>query len=143
MGSWRRRLLGQGPTTAPSAETRSLRVATWVVLLLGLLTLGLVVAGIRGWLPRATVPSSLAMFGGFLLAAIWLGLKAHRLSILERERESHRAMVIVIAAQLSRQDDETLASIAGRGGPAAEGARMVLAARRNPRKSAATPTSWR
>jgi hypothetical protein len=39
-------------------------------------------------------------------------------------------MIVVIAAQLARQDDAALEGIAARGGPAAEAAMLILAGRR-------------
>jgi hypothetical protein len=138
----RRNLLNPPPPPDPGGETRSLRLATRALLGLALVAFGFVVAGLRNTIPRETVPSSLAMFAGCLLASGWIGLRAHRHAVADRERQSHGAMVVAIATQLGQQDDETLTRIVSRGGPTAEAAAMILAARRNPRKSSALPSSW-
>ena len=127
------------PAAAASDAVRSLRLSTWGALLGAGLSLGLVVAAIRGLVPRETLGSALLVFAGLLLAALFLGLKARRLAVAEREAQSHRAMIITIAAQLGPQDDATLARIAARGGPAAEAAAMILAGR--VKAPAATPPS--
>ena len=82
------------------------------------------------------------IFLSLMAGATFLGLKSQRQAVADRERESRGAMIILIAAQLGRQDDDSLTRIVARGGPAAEAAAMVLAARRNPRKSAGTPAAW-
>ena len=115
---------------AVSERTRALRLLTWGCLLLAGLALGMLVAGIRGWVPRETTGSATTMFGGLLLAAGWTGLRARRQAVADREQDSQRAMVIALAAQLGRQDDETLARIIAKGGPAGEAAAMILAGRR-------------
>ncbi len=131
------------PGRAPVSEgARSLRTMSWVVLALGLVVLALIVTAIKGILPRETLGSLLMIFLALMAGATFLGLKSQRQAVADRERESRGAMIILIAAQLGRQDDDSLTRIAAKGGPAAEAAAMVLAARRNPRKSVATPTAW-
>lgn len=135
----------QAPRAELSADARGLRGATRAVLVLGLFALGLVVMGIRGTLPRESIPASLMIFAGTLLAALWLGIRTHRQAVADRERESQRAMVIVMAAQLGRQDDDTLARIARSGGSAGEAAAMILRGRQHPApprpsRPAANPT---
>jgi hypothetical protein len=115
---------------------------SWVVLALGLVVLGLIVMSIKGILPRETLGSLLLIFLALMAGATLLGLKSQRQALADGERESRGAMIILIAAELGRQDDETLGRIAARGGPASEAAAMVLAARRNPRKSVGTPAAW-
>lgn len=115
---------------AVSERTRALRLVTWGCLLLAGLALGLLVAGIRGWVPRETTGSATTMFLGLLLAASWTGLRARRQAVADRERDSERAMIIVLAAQLGRQDDEALARMVKQGGPAGDAAAMILAGRR-------------
>ncbi len=113
-----------------SERARALRLLTWGCLLLAGLALGLLVAGIRGWVPRETTGSATTMFLGLLLAASWTGVRAQRQAVADRERDSERAMVIVLAAQLGRQDDEALARMVKQGGPAGDAAAMILAGRR-------------
>lgn len=132
------------PGRAPVSEgARSLRTLTWVVVSLALLVLGLIVMAIRGSLPRETLGSLLLMFLALMAGATLLGLKSRRQAVADRDRESRSAMIILIAAQLGRQDDDTLARIVAKGGPAGEAAAMVLAGRREPRKSVGTPAAWR
>ena len=131
------------PGRAPLSEgARSLRTVTWVVLLLGLVVLGTSWMAVRGMLPRESLGSLLTIFFALMTGAALLGAKCRRQAVADRERESRSAMIILIAAQLGRQDDGTLSRIAGKGGPAGEAAAMVLAARREPRKSVGTPAAW-
>lgn len=131
------------PGRAPVSEgARSLRTMSWVVLALGLLVLGMIWMAVRGALPRGSMGSLLTIFFALMAGATLLGLKSRRLAVADRERESRSAMIILIAAQLGRQDDDTLARIVAKGGPAGEAAAMVLAGRREPRKSAGTPAAW-
>ncbi len=127
---------GRRQRVAASEAVRGLRLTTWGLLLFAGLCLGLVVAAIRGLIPRETLDAALAIFIGLLIGALFLGLKANRLAVAEREAQSHRAMIITIATQLGPQDDETLAKIAAKGGPAGEAAAMLLAARREPGRPA-------
>jgi hypothetical protein len=110
-------------------KARSFRTLTRVALGLALLSLLLVFAATRGWVRRETITSSLLMFIGSATGALWFGLKAHQQSLADREREGRLAMIVAIAAQLGKQDEATLRKIAGKGGPAAESARMILAGR--------------
>ncbi len=136
-------LLRRRAAVPVSERARALRLLTWGCLLLAGLALGLLVAGTKGWVPRETTGSTTTMFVGLLLAATWTGLRAQRQAVADRERESERAMVIVLAAQLGQQDDNTLARMVANGGPAGEAAAGILAGRRNPKASAATPSSSR
>ena len=132
------------PARAPMSEgARSLRTVSWVVLVLGLVVLGMIWMAVRGVLPRESMGSLLTIFFGLMAGATLLGLKSRRQAVADRERESRSAMIILIAAQLGRQDDDTLARIVAKGGPAGEAAAMVLAGRREPRKSVGTPAAWR
>ncbi|MDX2121323.1 MAG: hypothetical protein SF070_09755 [Gemmatimonadota bacterium] len=131
------------PGRAPvSEEARRLRSVTWVVLLLALVVLSLIIAAIKGVLPRETLGSLFLIFLALMAGVTLLGLKARRQAVADRERESRSAMIILLAAQLGRQPDDTLARIASKGGPAGEAAAMVLAGRREPRRSVGTPAAW-
>lgn len=110
-------------------KTRSLRTLTRAALGLALLSILLIFAATRGWVRRETITSSLLMFFGSALGAVWFGLKAHQQSLADREREGRLAMIVAIAQQLGKQDEATLRTIAGKGGPAGESARMILAGR--------------
>ncbi len=113
-----------------SEQARSLRLTMWAIVGLGVVLLAVAFAGAKGWLPRETVAAALWLFGASTILTLWLGAKARAQAIADRERESGQAMIVVIAAQLARQDDETLQRISGRGGPAAEAAMLILAGRR-------------
>jgi hypothetical protein len=119
-------------------EARQYRSITRALLALTIL-LGLaVVAALRGRLPPDAAVPALYLAAAAALAAAWSGYRGHRIALEERERASRSGMIIVIASQLARQDDETLAGIVNRGGPAAEAAAMVLAGRKGkPRTEAA------
>ena len=109
----------------------------------GLLALTLVlgiaaVAALRGALPRELAIPALYFAFAASLAAAWCGWKGHRIAIDQRERASRSGMIVLIAAQLARQDETTLEAMVKRGGPAAEAAAMVLAGRA-PRTGKAAP----
>lgn len=140
---WLRPGTGRPGRAAVSEGARSLRTVSWVVLVLGLVVLGMIWMAVRGVLPRESMGSLLTIFFALMAGATLLGLKSRRQAVVDRERESRSAMIILIAAQLGRQDNDTLARIVAKGGPAGEAAAMVLAGRREPRKSVGTPAAWR
>jgi hypothetical protein len=113
-----------------SARARTLRFAMWGMVGVSAMLLGVAFAGARGWVPRGTGVAALWLFGAGVALVLWLGLKARAQALADRERESGQAMIVVIAAQLARQDDPTLEQIVGRGGPAADAAKLILAGRR-------------
>ena len=116
---------------APLSErARTLRLAMWGMAGVAALLLLAAFAGARGWLPRATGAAALWLFGASVTLVLWLGFKTRVQALADRERESGQAMIVVIAAQLARQDDPTLEQMVRRGGPAADAARLILAGRR-------------
>lgn len=101
-----------------------------LVLFAGLLVLA-AFASLKNWLPRELLGTILLMLTAVMASAVWSGLR-HRQEILaEREKASGGVMIVAIAAQLGRQDDETLERIRARGGPAGEAAAMILTERKN------------
>jgi hypothetical protein len=116
-----------------SEGARTLRSVMWSLIVLSLTALGLAFAGAKRWVAHDSIFLSLLLFAGSLLGAVYIGLKAHRRALDDRECASGQAMIITIAAQLGRQDEATLERIAARGGPAAEAARMILTGRRKER----------
>ncbi len=120
----------RGGRAAPSERARSLRLAMWAMAGLSLLLLAIAFAGARGWLPARAGLAALWLSGASFVLVLWLGLRARTQAIADRERESGQAMIVVLAAQLARQDEVTLQRIAGQGGPAAEAARLILSGRR-------------
>jgi hypothetical protein len=113
-----------------SDGARAARTAMLVLLGLALLGLGLALAGLKGWVAKDAVPSALLLFAGAMIGAGWFGLKGHRRVRADRERASGQFMIMTMAAQLGKQDEETLRRIAGKGGPAAEAARLIMEGRR-------------
>lgn len=110
-------------------EAKRYRALTRGMLLVAFLLGVAGVMALRGTLPGEMAEPALWFGAAAVLMASWTGWRGHRIALEERERASRSGMVIAIAAQLARQDDATLAGIAGRGGPAAEAAAMVLAGR--------------
>lgn len=127
----------EGPTI--SARARSLRTGAWGMVSLAGFAIVLVFAGARRWVPRETIGSSLLLFVGAGMGAVWLGYKAHRRAIEDRERSSSQAMIVLLAVQLGKLDDATLTRIGGKGGPAGEAARMLLKGRRGEQGGVAKP----
>lgn len=99
-------------------------------LLVALGCLALFLAATIGWLPRGLVPPATLGFFAACAGAVWLGLRSHRQALADRDRESRLTLIVTMAAQLGKQDDETLRRIAGKSGPAGEAARMILTERR-------------
>jgi len=64
----------------------------------------------------------------------WLGLKGARRAREDREMQSRRDMIVLLAVQLGKQDDETLERVAGKGGSAGEAARLILQGRKEKRE---------
>ncbi len=129
--------------TSMSEGARELRRAMRWSLLVAIGCLAIILAGALGWLSRGLVPPAFLAFMVACVGAVWLGLKSHRQALADRERNGRLSLIIAIASQLGKQDDETLRRIAGKSGPAAEAARMILTERRQrqTRASSATPTS--
>ena len=123
-----------------SDAVRAARNGMLALIGLAVCALGLAFAGLKGWVARETVPSSLLLFVGAALGACWFGLRGHRRVRADRERASGQFMIMAMAAQLGKQDEQTLRKIAGRGGPAAEAARLIMEGRRQKaRGSSAAP----
>jgi hypothetical protein len=87
-------------------------------------------AAAKGWLPAPIGAAALPLFLGAGIIALWLGLKAQRRALADRDKQSGSAMIVAIAAQLGKQDDATLEQIRAKGGPAGEAASLILGGRR-------------
>ena len=113
-----------------TGAARDYRLAMWFMLVLALACLAVAVAGLKGWIPGrfglVAIPAFVCSlgFGG------WLGLRAHRRAEADQDMRSQREMIVLLAAQLGKQDDEALERIAARGGPAGEAASLILQGRR-------------
>lgn len=119
-----------------SEAAKDMKSATRVVGLLAAVLLLGVIAAVKGWILPTLGPPFLGLFVASGLTAVWFGIKAHKRALEDREKESGRAMIVAIAAQLGRQDDAALERIKARGGPAGEAAGMILMGRAEKRKKA-------
>lgn len=113
-----------------SEAARELRRAMRWTLLAALICLTIGLGGSLRLIPRGLIPPAIVGFFGACGFAVWLGLRSHRQALADRERHGRLSLIITIAAQLGKQDDETLRKIAGKSGPAGEAARMILTERR-------------
>lgn len=130
-----------GPESPLSDAAREMRTATRVAgALAGVMLLGMI-AAIKGWVAPETGPAFTGLFVASTLTTAWFGARAHRRALADREKESGRAMIVAIAAQLGRQDDDALERIRAKGGPAGEAAGMILAGRAEKRAAGRRPES--
>ena len=106
------------------------RGAMWVMTLLGLLALLVAVGGILKWVPLWVGLLGSVGFIASLCAAGILGVKAHHQALSDRGMESRRAIIVMIATQLGKQDDATLTRIATRKGLAGDAATLILKGRK-------------
>jgi hypothetical protein len=113
-----------------SETARSLRISARLALGLCILCAAVALAGVKGWLPAAIGLGFRPLALAAAILAVWLGTRAHRRALADRELESSRAIIVAIAAQLGKQPDETLERIRTQGGPAGEAAGMILQGRR-------------
>lgn len=117
------------PESTVSQGARDLRRATRIVGFITFVMLCGSFAAYKGWLPRNLGLAFVDLFVAAGLATIWIGIKAHRKALEDRERESRGAMIIAIAVQLGKQDDASLEKVKSRGGPAGEAAGLILQGR--------------
>ncbi len=110
-------------------NARLYRRAMWLVTVFGLLALMLAIAGARGLLPVGLGIAGGAVFGISILLAGVLGIKMHRQALADRELAARRAMIVMLAATLGKQDDSALERIKTQGGPAGEAAALILEGR--------------
>lgn len=112
------------------AQADSLRRWTWFAIFVTGVFAGASVLAVRKILPPGLAPSLWLLALASTISACWIGARAHRLALADREAASRRGMIISLMVTLAKEDDESLTRIVGRGGPAAEAAREVLAGRR-------------
>jgi hypothetical protein len=114
---------------ALSDAAREYRSAMWI--LAGVAAAGYAVglAGVRGNVPRLAGLLGLSLGVAATVVAFFFGLRAHNRALTDQEISSRRSMIVLLAAELGNKDDETLASIVRRGGPAADAARLILKGR--------------
>ncbi len=114
------------PQRLVSDRAYSYRVLTRLLSACIVLLVLILFAAAKRWIAHDLGSLALGLLPLALLAAGWAGLKSRAQALADRDMESGRAMIVAIAAQLGRQDDDTLAAIAQKGGPAGEAARMIL-----------------
>ena len=130
---------GPVPSEAALALRRSMRLTT----LISLVGLALAIGGARGRFPVGVGVAGGVIFLLAILSAAWMGVRASQQAREDREMEAGRAMIVMLAAELGKQDDATLERIATKGGPAGEAARLILQGRRDPATRASASSSQR
>ena len=103
----------------------------WVLVVVGLVNLGIAVRGALGGKAVQSGVLGLVIFFLCMAMGAWFGLAGARLVQEERDRQNRQQMIIMMATELGRHDDETLRRIAGKGGPAGEAAGLLLKGRRD------------
>jgi hypothetical protein len=102
----------------------------WLFVLLGVAFLGIGLAGARGALPPAVGLLSVAGFFFCLLCAVLFGYQSRKAALADRSRNAATSMLVMMAAMLKEENDETLERIAAKGGPGGDAAKMLLQRRR-------------
>lgn len=119
-----------------SDAAREYRSAMWLLTALAVIAYAVGVAGVRGTVPRLAGLVGFSFGVATTVVAAFFGLQAHRRALADQELSSRRSMIVLLAAQLGNKDDQSLESIAGRGGPAADAAQLILKGRRERRDPA-------
>ena len=109
------------------------RAGMWLLAVLGLLNLWIALDNARTGSSSSGL-TALVIFFVCISAGGWLGLARARQLRLARDHQSRRDAILLLVAELSRHDDNTLAGIARHGGPAGEAAVIVLQGRREKTK---------
>jgi hypothetical protein len=120
--------------TGLSQGAQEYRRAMWLSVLMGVAGFVVGIGAIRG-----SVAPSLGTLGftvgvGALVLAAWFGLQVRARTLADREREASGTLTVLLAAQLRDRDDATLETMAQRGGPAGEAARLILQGRKERRR---------
>jgi hypothetical protein len=115
---------------ALSDAAREYRRAMWMLAGVAVIAYAVGAAGVRGNVPRLAGLLGLSVGVATTVVAFFFGLRAHSRALTDRDIASRRSMIVLLAAELGSKDDETLASIVKRGGPAAEAATLILKGRR-------------
>lgn len=110
---------------------RPYRVGMWTFLILAVPFLALAIAGARRVVDPAIGIISMAAFFVCLLAAVLMGYQSRRQALEMRQRKAAGSMLVIMAGMLNQEDDNTLAKIVAKGGPAGDAAAMILENRRS------------
>ena len=122
-----------------SDAAQEYRGAMWALAAAAALAFGLSFAGVRGSVPRLVGLAGLGLGMACACMAFFFGLRAHRRALADQEISARRSMIVLLAAQLGTRDDDVLAGIARRGGPAAEAASLILQGRRERLRGTSKP----
>jgi len=114
----------------PRSTARTYRTFMWVLVVVGLVNLGIAVRQALGGKAVQSGVLGLVIFFLCVVTGAWFGLAGARLVHEERERQNRQEMIMLMATELGRHDDDTLRRIAGQGGPAGEAAGLLLKGRR-------------
>jgi hypothetical protein len=114
----------------PRSTARTYRTFMWVLVVVGLVNLGIALRGALGGRALQSGVLGLVVFFLCIVLAAWFGLAGARLVREERDRQNRQDMIILMATELRRHDDETLRRILRQGGPAGEAAGILLKGRR-------------
>ena len=114
---------------ALSDRATEYRRAMWMLAVVGLTSLGVSWLAARGSLPRTLGIFAFSVGTAAVLLSAWFGIRARQQALKDQEIAGRRSMIVMLAAQLGHQDDETLATIVRKGGAAGEAARLILAGR--------------
>ena len=115
---------------SPRSTARTYRTLMWLLAVAGLFSLVIAVDGARsGGAARSGIFALVIFFLCVALGA-WLGLQGARILREAQAQQSRQEMIVFLATELGRHDEETLRRIVRQGGPAGEAAGMVLKGRR-------------
>lgn len=101
----------------------------WGSAAFGALALAGAVAGARGQLPWPIGLFAIAVFLVCIVLAGWFGFRGQRQALAAREHAAWHQMVVLLTAELAKQDSSRLREIAARGGAAGAAAAMLLEGR--------------
>ena len=113
-----------------SDASNEYRQAMWVLGTIGLGALVVAFLAAKGVVPRMAGAFGVGIGAALVTLSAWFGFRARQQALQDQEIAARRSMLVMMAAQLGHQDDDTLARIAQKGGPAGGAARMILDGRR-------------
>lgn len=116
-------------SSAP-ATARGYRALMWLLVGIGAVSLAVAIHDASAGGAARSGLLALAVFFACVVLGAWSGLAGARLVREERDRQNRQEMMVFLAAELGRHDDETLKRIVRQRGPAGEAANLLLRARR-------------
>jgi hypothetical protein len=112
-----------------TSNARRYRRLMWLTALAALPALALVIQGLRGETSLVVGILAVLVFLTAISVAAVLGLKMHRQTLIDRDMQARRAMIVMMAETLGKESDESLEHIRERGGMSGEAADLILKAR--------------